>query len=475
MVASIAAPTSTPRSDRSDPHELQDLGDRLLTRDLGRDHGFEPLAVDGKLPAELSGTLYRNGPGQFGQFGTRYTHPFEADGALTAVRFANGRVTGASKVTRSAGLEQERAAGKLLYGLNLPWPRRIAYGLRGRQKNTANTNVIVWQGRVLTLMEAARPTEIAPADLATIGETDLDVVGSMFSAHPHRVASRNAIYNFGIEYGRRSKLHLYELPDVGAARHLGAVELAGPPMLHDFIATDSHLIFFVSPVRVNVPRILLQVGRFESMFQWQPQHGTEVICVPIDRPADIVRFGVDAFYQWHFANAFSTNNRLVIDYVRYPNFDSFRDINRTGSTTSALADGRYHRATVDLAARTLTDERVLDRQCEFPTVAPGREGREHGVAYLVLGGLAGIGKLDLRTGALDAHMLDGSQRATEPVFVPCPGATAEDDGHVLALCHEHERAFVAVYDARRIAAGLVARAWLDHHVPITFHGTFARA
>ena len=31
-------------------------------------------------------------------------------------------------------------------------------------------------------------------------------------------------------------------------------------MLHDFIATDTHLVFFVSPVRASVPRILLQLG-----------------------------------------------------------------------------------------------------------------------------------------------------------------------------------------------------------------------
>jgi all-trans-8'-apo-beta-carotenal 15,15'-oxygenase len=463
MVAAAALPTF-------------DLVNSLWTRDLARDHGFEPLAVDGKLPAELSGTLYRNGPGQFGQFGTRYTHPFEADGALTAIRFANGKVTGASKLTRSAGLDEERAAGKLLYSLAAPWRRRVANSIRGRLKNTANTNVIVWQGRVFTLMEAARPTEIAPSDLATIGETDLGAIGDMFSAHPHRVESRAAMYNFGLEYGRKTKLNLYELPDVGAARRLGSVELAGPPMLHDFIATDSHLIFFVSPVRVNLPRMLLQVGGFQSMFRWKPEHGTEVICVPIDRPDEVVRFSVDAFYQWHFANAFARDNRLVVDYVRYPNFDSFYAIGgfASGGDASAFAASRYHRATIDLDARTLSDECVLERACEFPTVAPGREGRAHGVTYLVLDDLAGIGKLDARTGALDAHLLPADQRATEPVFVPRPGATAEDDGHVLSLCHEGDRAFVAVYDARRIAAGPVARAWLDHHVPITFHGTFAR-
>src|SRR6185295_13889150 len=68
-----------------------DLAARLWSEDLPRQHGFEPLEVEGTLPAELRGTLFRNGPGQFGQFGRRYGHPFEGDGAVTAIRLGGGR------------------------------------------------------------------------------------------------------------------------------------------------------------------------------------------------------------------------------------------------------------------------------------------------------------------------------------------------------------------------------------------------
>src|SRR5262249_806887 len=228
-----------------------------------------------------------------------------------------------SKLTQSEGLLAERAAGKNLFSSAAPWHRRMTSGMTGKLKNTANTNVIVWQGRVLALMEAAKPTELAARDLSTIGETDPGAVRSAFLAHPHRVASRKAIYNFGLQYGRKTYLHMYELPDVGAARHLGAVELPGATMLHDFIATDTHLVFFISPVRVSVPRILLQIGNFADFFRWKPELGTEIICVPIDRPDEPVRIATDAFYQWHFANARDDGGTIIVDYVRYPTFDSF--------------------------------------------------------------------------------------------------------------------------------------------------------
>ncbi|MGE5186488.1 MAG: carotenoid oxygenase family protein [Acidobacteriota bacterium] len=439
----------------------------LWTADLKREHGFEPLRVEGKLPAELRGTLYRNGPGQFGQFGKRYTHPFEADGATTAIRIADGKAAGASRIHATAGLVAERAAGKQLYGLAVAWPRRFANGLRRRFKNTANTNIIAWQGRLFALMEAARPTELDPRDLSVIGETDLGVVVAAFSAHPHRVAARRATYNFGLEYGRVTKLHTYELPDAGPARHLGVLALPGAPMLHDFIATESHLVFFVSPVRVDVPRMLLQLGSFEQLFRWKPEHGTEVIAVPIDRPHEPVRFTTDAFYQWHFANAFSRGHELVIDYVRYPNFDSFREIGAVGAGAQrdVLATGRYHRATLDLGARTLRSTQLADRACEFPTVTPGEEGREHRVAYAAFDELTAIGSVDAH-GQIRAHELPAGERASEPLRV---------GDHVLVLCHVRDAAYVAVYDAGRIPDGPIAKIWIDHHVPITFHGTFSRS
>jgi all-trans-8'-apo-beta-carotenal 15,15'-oxygenase len=318
---------------------------------------------------------------------------------------------------------------------------------------------------VFALMEAGRPTEIDPRDLSTIGETDLGVIGDMFSAHPHRVASRKAIYNFGLEYGRKTKLHLYELPDTGAVRHLGAVELKGPPMLHDFIATDTHLVFFVSPTRVNIPRMFTALGTFEQLFQWKPEHGTEIICVPIDRPADVLRFTTEAFYQWHFANAFSRANEIVVDYCRYPDFASFKGIGDVGAGGDGelLGAGRYHRATIDLAARTIRSEQLSDRPCEFPTVAPGEEGREHRIAYGVFDDLGAIGSID-GAGRVVSHELPDGDRASEPLYV---------DGHLLSLCHTRGAAYVAVYDAARIPDGPVAKVWIDHHVPITFHGTFA--
>lgn len=85
-----------------------------LFSNLSREHGFEPAQIDGTLPEGLRGTLYRNGVGIFEQFGRRYDHVFEGDGAISAIRFTDRRAFAAARVIQSAGLVEERTAGRHL-------------------------------------------------------------------------------------------------------------------------------------------------------------------------------------------------------------------------------------------------------------------------------------------------------------------------------------------------------------------------
>jgi all-trans-8'-apo-beta-carotenal 15,15'-oxygenase len=454
--------------------------------DVSTEHGFRPLEVRGRLPPELSGTLYRNGPGRFANFGRRYQHWFDGDGVVSAVRFAAGAATGAVKLVDGPGLQDERRAGRPIYG---------SYGTKDRSsflrrlrgtatKNTANTSVMVWQGRLYAMLEACRPIELSVEDLATLGERDLDgAVVRSFSAHPHWVPERRAAYNFGVRYGRRTELDLFELPERGQARRIGTLPLAGATMIHDFIATARHLIFFAPPLRLRILRLLAGIGSYSEDLAWRPQVGTEVLVVPIDDPARVRRFTVDGFYQWHFSNAFERGDQLVVDLVRYPDFASNKWLGEVvDGTPSTELGGRLERATIDAAGGRVGFERLSERSVEFPRIASQVMGKPNRFVYLAMhsGDAAShgmwdrVGKVDLETGAVDEANLGDARFPSEPVFVRRSGA-GEDDGWLLTLVYDgaSDRSYVAVLDAQKPAAGAVAEAWFDGPVPFTFHGVFA--
>ena len=465
-----------------DPQIVPGMGWQLANRDLSREHGFEKLEVEGKLPEDLSGTLYRNGPGIFSNFGNPYKHPFDGDGCITAVKIHGGSAEGACRITQTRALKHERREGKALYrgfGTLPPGLRRFTF----KFKNAANTNVIRWQDKLLACWEGGRPTEVTPDDLRTVGETSLGrVVRQAFSAHPHRVAARKATYNFGMRMGRETKIDLFELPDVGAARWMGSIQLKGPTMVHDFICTDKHMVFFIAPVKLSPFPALLNLKEMAQCYSWHPEWGTEVIVVPYDNPRSPIRFRTEPFYQWHYANAFEQGGKIIVDFVRYPNFDSMLSLSSWSggdSTMSPALEGTPHRAVIDPATRRFECNEISQTNAEFPRVHPEREGipTRFGYHTSVLDGSGmhdGILKLDYESGKEETVKIGDEQYTSEPVFVPRKGARDEDDGYLVSLIYDAHRdaSHVAVFDARGLSDGPVARLWLDHHVPLTFHGNW---
>jgi all-trans-8'-apo-beta-carotenal 15,15'-oxygenase len=452
----------------------------LLYCDTRTEHAFEPLRVEGKIPVELQGTLFRNGPALFESFGRRYYHLFEGDGAISAVRFGRGLAAGAHRVIQSAGLREEHRAGRPLFGSVAPRLRRIADNLTGRRKNVANTSVLFWQGRLFGLLEAARPMEVSPDDLQTLGEADLDgAVVQTFSAHPHFVAARRAFYNFGMRFGARSAVDLYELPLQAGARRLGSLPLETPTALHDFIATERHLIFFVAPTRLLLRRALLGEARPERLFDWRPERGTEIVVVPIDEPDRRIRFHTDPFFVWHFANAFERDEEILVDFVRHRDVSALgtmRDLATRGGNVVDMNLGEACRASLDLRRGSVQTRALSDLKCEFPTIDGRGAGGPRRFAWLTFtaDGARGIARLDLERGEAMTWIPPKGHHVAEPIFAPRPDGAAETDGWVLVLVYNESTrtSHVAVLDAAAPEAGPVGCAGFDHHVPVTLHGTW---
>lgn len=452
-------------------------------RTLVREHGFEPLEVEGRIPEGLRGTLYRVGPGLYESFGRAVAHSFEADGAVSAVRLEGpSSASGAIRVIESAELREERRAGRPLYGSRASALRRVVNGVLRRRKNTGNTAVLRWQSRLFALVESSRPTELDARDLGTIGETDLGgAVGGAFTAHPHRVNAREAYYGFGMRWGRRNAIELAVLPDRGPARRLGEIPLEQGVLLHDFAATERHLVFLVPPMRMSLVNAMLGRGGASDIFRWTPEDGVEVIVVPIDAPRELVRFRVPSFFQWHFAGAWEQDGEIVLHIARWPDFASYEGLRSTGVTTGLARGARLERVTIDPARRRLRSEPVWDLPCEFPEIDPRREGARYGVVFVtcVQGSRRGVARVELERDRHDAFFFETGACPSELVFVPrgCAArgeGAAEGEGWGLTMVYDPARdaSALTIFDAQRLAQGPIARCWMREHVPMSFHGVW---
>ncbi|HEY9647175.1 MAG TPA: carotenoid oxygenase family protein [Chroococcidiopsis sp.] len=462
--------------------------------------------IEGEIPAALTGTVFRNGPGLLDIHGYPIQHPFDGDGMICAIAFQNGRAHFRNRFVRTAGFVAEQAAQKPVYrgvfGTQKPggWLSNI---FDTRLKNIANTHVVYWGKKLLALWEAAEPHRLDPQTLDTVGLDYLDGVlqpGDSFAAHPRLepAAPENGhtarLVNFSVKPGLSTAITVYEFDPSGALLSTQTRSVPGFAFIHDFVITPNYAIFFQNPVSFNPLPYLLGLRGAGECISLRKNQPTQIIVIPRTGNAPAQCFPVEAGFVFHHVNAFERDGHLVIDSVSYadfPKLDPYQTYLEVEFT--ALPPGQLWRFQLNLSDRTVKRQMFDERCCEFPTVHPGHIGRPYRYAYLASGHaptgnapLQALSKVDLETG--DRQQWSGAPQifTGEPIFVPrSPDAYpdhlatvdysgAEDDGWLISLVFNAERdcSDVLILDARDIAAGPVARLHLSHHVPYGLHGSY---
>jgi all-trans-8'-apo-beta-carotenal 15,15'-oxygenase len=452
--------------------------------------------ITGTIPADLNGTLYRNGPGLLDIGGVPIQHPFDGDGAISAVFFARGCAHFRSRFVRTEAFVKEREAEKILYrgvfGTQKPggWWKN-AFDLR--LKNIANTNVIYWGDKLLALWEAAEPYRLDADTLETIGIDYLNGVlqpGSSFSAHP-RIdpackfdGGSTCLVNFAMETGLSTKLKIYEFnPDGKLMRQYSHI-ISGFAFIHDFVITPNYCIFFQNPVTFNPLPFLLGWRGAGECVNFQPQGETKVIVIPRDRQGNlsVKTFTIKSGFVFHHANAFEKDDLIVIDSICYASLAQINpNSNYKEIDFNTLAPGQLWRFTLNSQDGTTKKELIESRCCEFPALAPNLVGRDY--RYLFIGAtheahgnapLQAILKLDLQTGDRQLHSFAPQGFVSEPIFVPKNNPLAEDDGWIITVVYDakRERSNIVILDGNNLNKEPIATLHLKHHIPYGLHGSW---
>jgi carotenoid cleavage dioxygenase-like enzyme len=83
------------------------------------------LRVEGKLPHELTGTMFRTAPGQMENNGTRLKHLFDGDAYVSVWTFQDGHAALQGRFINTPQRIEELQAKTMLYGeYGTPAPRR---------------------------------------------------------------------------------------------------------------------------------------------------------------------------------------------------------------------------------------------------------------------------------------------------------------------------------------------------------------
>ncbi len=458
-----------------------------------QEYDYPITSIQGTIPSELQGTLFRNGPGLLDINGIPIRHPFDGDGMISAISFNNGTAHFRSAFVKTEGYLAEQKTGKILYrgvfGTQKPggWLNNI-FDLK--LKNIANTNIIYWGGKLLALWEAASPYRLDPRTLETLGLDYLDGIlqpGDAFAAHP-RIDPRcelddgkPCLVNFAIKPGLSTKILVYELSFEGKLLRRYEHITPGFAFIHDFAITPNYCIFFQNAVTYNPVPFLLGLKGAGECVNFQAGKPTKIILIPRQPPhLDVRVLEVNAGFVFHHANAFEEGNTICLDSICYqslPQIDPSSSYQ--GVDFDTLDPGQLWRFRLDLTTQQVNSELLESRCCEFPTLNSDLVGRSYryvymGAAHNQTGNapLQAIVKVDLVTGDRLLCSFAPKGFVGEPIFIPKPKATREDDGWLITIVYNAKRhaSDVVILDATNLAT--VAGLELKHHIPYGLHGSW---
>lgn len=456
---------------------------------LRTEYDYNIEEIEGELPAEFRGTIFRNGPGVLERGGRSVQHPFDGDGMICAFTFrGDGTVRFRNRHVRTEGFLAEEKADKFLYrgvfGTQKPggW---MANFLDTKPKNIANTGVYHRGDTLMALWEGGQPHALDPQTLETRGLSNLGGIlkpGENFSAHPRFDPETGRMVNFGVVPGLSSTISLFEFNDAFGVTARHDYKVPGFAFIHDFALTEEFGVFFQNPVTVNpLPYWFGMRGAAECLI-FQPDQATKIHVIPRDG-GTMRTYETDAFFVFHHANAHREGDRLIVEAVAYDTFPSlepgtmFQDVE-----IEKIAASQLFRFTIELETGKVTRERVLERAVEFPGLNPRKVGREYDALFLACADaptgnapLQGVLRHDLKTGATKTFSFAPAGYVGEPLFVPFSNAKGDDEGWLFQMVFDsgQNRSFLAVFDARNIEVGPVAKLWLRHHVPYGLHGSFS--
>ncbi|WP_306396984.1 carotenoid oxygenase family protein [Telluria beijingensis] len=437
--------------------------------------------VKGRLPRDLRGTFYRNGPGRFELGGERYHHWFDGDGFAQAWTVGGGKVAHRGRFVETQRYRDESAAGQFLYpAFGTLVTRR---GVRDNDTmNAANTNLLPYDGRLYALWEGGSATELDPATLATRGvKTWGDELRAMpFSAHP-KLDPRGGMWNFGTLPGA-DRLAIYQIGPQGQVLRTALVPVPQLAMVHDFVVSAKHLIFIVPPYDLLKDPGLSFADRHKWAGSGNSARPARVIVVAKDTLALRQVFELPPQMVFHFGNAWEDGDCTRFDVVLHEG-DALAEVSTVMAGRHTPPRSRTVQVTLDYASDQARAQRLFGTS-EFPRVMPQvAMARHRRLALLGSSGastdlrLDSVNLVDLDTGKVDGYAFGAGWQVEEHVLVPRRNPRSETDGYLVGVAQDLRAGVtvMTVFDAAGIKDGPVALARLPYRAPHCFHGNFLTA
>lgn len=436
------------------------------------------LRVEGEIPRDLNGAYYRNGPNSAHAPNNRY-HWFDGDGMIHGIWFEDGTARYRNRWIRTHGFVKEQESGETI------WPGVLGpfdFSLPGGPlKDTANTDLLHFQGRLLALWyESGRPYALNFETLETEGVEDLGGhLDGLISAHS-KVDPATGDFIF-FSYGDRPPYMQYGVYTESGRFHNVDIELPGPRRPHDIGVTPNHSILFDFPVFMS-EEYFKKTGKRVPLFQ--PEVPTRYGVIPrFGTNADVRWFEFEPCYMLHVVNCYEDGDWVVMNGCRTDD-PSLKPDPRDGKIAAMLSglklQANLYQWRMNLKTGESRESKLDDFNTEFPMINPSVLGQDNRYAYHqhipyeIPATFSSLVKYDLQTGAYESWDYGDGVFGSEAPFCARPGATDEDDGYLVTFVTDTSdwSSSCQIFDAQTLSDGPIATVHIPQRIPAGFHATW---
>ena len=452
------------------------------------------LEVEGRIPAELSGTFFRVGPDQ--QFPPMMgdANPFNGDGIVTAFRFKDGHVDLQHRYVRTHRFKAERAARRGLFG-DYRNPFTDDPSVRGVQRTVSNTNVVPHAGMLLAMKEDGPPYALDMVTLETrqLWDWNGQMTATSFTAHP-KIDPHSGEF-VGYAYAAKGEatkdIAFYAFDQLG--KKIREIWFQGPhaAMIHDCGITEHYIVLPMIPQLMDIERL----KRGGIAFQWEPEVDQVYVVIPRDGAAQDIRFFRAANgFPGHVINAFDAGGKVYLDLPvvndnvfwffpdakgQHPAPPSLRtQVTRWCFDTNQKSDVPKAKVIAEISAEfPHMDDRYIGRPYRYAFMQATDPTRPYDATRA--GPIMGFFfntylTLDMTTGRSKSWFAGDTSSTQEPVFAPQRADAPEGHGYVMGVVNrraEH-RSDLVILDAQRMDEGPIATIKCPVRLKYGIHGNW---
>ena len=359
------------------------------------------------------------------------------------------------------------------------------------------------------VMRHIEPETLEPRGVVSQAGLHPKLTGPLSAAHTKSDPITGDIFNYNLALGPRPTYRVFRVSAAtGQTDILATITDAPPAYLHSSILTENYFILCVwnSHFARGGMKILWEKNVLDAISHFDATKKT--LWYVVDRKHGkgvVAKYECDPFFCFHTVNAWEepsptdpSHIDIVADLSVYKSLDVLKMFYYNNLKSSSPASlnyvgekrrscdmflRRWRLSSVDSASPLNPREAVTEHtaehhdSCDLPVVNPRfitkRSRYIYGVGDHHLSTLFDcLVKYDMETHTASYFSIQGHSPG-EPIFVPDPNGTAEDDGVLLSVVLDGyaEKSYLLVLDARAMKE--VGRASMECVVGFGFHGAYA--